>query len=309
MGILTRLSKAARDFLDHDCLSSAAAIAFYTVFSLPPLLTIIFSTALAVGFSEQQVTQVIEQELGLPMSTEQPQARGDAPDSPRLPPPSASPLKLTQPGGLSSAFGVILLLISASGVFAQLQFSLNKAWEVAPDPAQGGVWNFLTKRLLSMGLVLVLGFLLLVSLALTATMDQLWRWAGGAWEKTILGFVINETLAVGLATLLFAAIFKILPDAIIQWRDVWVGAAVTAVLFVIGKALIGWYLATARIGEDWGHSAVSAIGALVWVYYSSLIVLFGAEFTQVRTSRHQSEAEPQEGAVRAVQEKRLIPAS
>ncbi|HUQ71843.1 MAG TPA: YihY/virulence factor BrkB family protein [Planctomycetaceae bacterium] len=307
MGILTFLNKAGRDFLEDDCLSSGAAIAFYTVFSLPPLLTIVFASAIALGFSEQQVTHVIQRELGLPLATEEPDAKSDSEAAERQGTSSATPLGLEQLGSFSQAFGALLLLISASGVFGQLQYSLNKAWEVAPDPAQGGVWNFLSKRLLSIGLVVVLGFLLLVSLVLTAGMEQLWRWAGGTGEGSALGFVINELLAAGIATLLFAAIFQILPDAKIQWRDVWVGAAVTAVLFVIGKAVIGWYLATAHIGEDWGHSAVSVIGALVWVYYSSLIVLFGAEFTQVWSSRHQSRPEPEEGAVRAIQEQRLVP--
>jgi membrane protein len=309
MGIRTLLWKTVQDFLHDDCLSSGAAIAFYTVFSLPPLLTLVFTSAMAAGFTEQQVTHVLQQELGLPLSTETSDADEDAATSSGTTALNTTPLGLGDLGPLSQVLGILLLLISASGVFGQLQYALNKAWEVAPDPAQGGVWNFLSKRLLSMGLVLVVGFLLLVSLVITASMDQLWRWIGGAGPQSVVGFVIHELVAVGLATLLFAAIFQILPDARIQWRDVWMGAAVTAGLFVVGKAVIGWYLATAHIGQDWGHSAVSVIGALVWVYYSSLIVLFGAELTQVWSNRHPSATEPENGAVRVIQEERRIPSA
>lgn len=278
------LWQAARDFLDDDCLSSGAAIAFYTVFSLPPLLTIIFSLATATGFREEQVQDLIKQELGLPLGDKDDQQSAKAEDE--------------DTSLVARTVGVVLLLISASGVFGQLQYSLNKAWEVKPSPT-AGIWGFVVKRFLSIGLVLVIGFILLVSLVLTVFMEQLTRWVGvPSGEGQIVGIIINEVLAVGVATLLFAAIFYLLPDAKIQWRDVWVGAAVTALLFVIGKAVIGWYLATAHVGEDWGSSAVSVIGALVWVYYSSLIVLFGAELTQVWANRHGEGVVPVNGAVR-----------
>lgn len=140
----------------------------------------------------------------------------------------------------------MLLLVSGRGVFGQLQFSLNKAWSVTPDPLQGGVREFVMKRLLSMGLVLVLGFILLVLLVLTAVMDgMLWYVWGSVTEVPFVGMFVNEVLSFFIATLLFAAIFQILPDAKIRWQEVWVGAAFTALLFVIGKALIGWYLGTA----------------------------------------------------------------
>ena len=202
-------------------------------------------------------------------------------------------------GILQRVVGFVLLLISATAVFGQLQYSLDKAWGVAPDPNEGGFRQFLFKRLLSVGLVAVIGFLLLVSLILTSTLDAVLQWA---WRNYPLGQVVGqflgEVISFATVTLLFAAMFKILPDAKIQWRDVWVGAIFTSLLFSIGKLLIGWYLEFAQIGRDWGTASVSVVAALVWVYYSSLIVLFGAELTQVWAHRHVGAAEPEEGAVR-----------
>jgi len=312
MGVLTLLRKAFYSFLENDCLSSGAAMAFYTVFSLPPLLAIAYFVANASGFSEEQVTRLIEQDLDLPIASghageqSHPRPEGQTSSGASLP-TGGLPPRLRNFGAFSKLASVLLLLISASGVFGQLQYSLNKAWKVAPDPQQGGLRDFLMKRLLSIGLVLVIGFLLLFSLLLTTFLDQFWRLAGGAIGVVpYSGILINEGFAFLLAMLLFAATFQILPDAKIHWRDVWAGSAVTAGLFVTGKALIGWYLATARIGEDWGTSAASVVGVLVWVFYSSLIVLFGAEFTHALASAKGSSIEPADGAVQVIQEKRVV---
>jgi membrane protein len=308
------IKKAGQDFMDDDCLSSGAAIAYYTIFSLPPLLTIIFMFTTALGFSEHQVGDLLRQELGLPLVESQEGASGPSDSSSSSTTSTASdpgadlPLGLGNLGIISKLVGLCVLLVSATAIFGQLQYSLDKAWEVKPDPHQGGVWRFATKRLLSVGVVLVIGFLMLVSLVLTTLLDQVLKWIWHASPEGIaMGFVLNELLSLSITALLFAAMFKILPDAKIAWRDVWAGAICSAILFEVGKFLISWYLQHSGLGGSWGASAVSVIGALVWVYYSSLIVLFGAEFTQAWARQFGTAPEPEEGAVRVVTEERTIP--
>jgi membrane protein len=294
--------RSAQDFLEDDCLSSGAAIAYYTIFSLPPLLTIAFMIATSLGFSEKQVSQIIEKEAGLPVAHEDGALGATGGKSGE----KESALGLGSLGIVSKVVGVLMLLFAATGVFGQLQYSLDKAWEVAPDPNRGGIWAFISKRLLSAGLIVVLGLLLLVSLILTTVIDEVMRRVLGSFEASeFVGVLVNEVVALAVATLLFAAVFKILPDAKLQWRDVWVGAVFTAVLFVLGKVLIGLYLEHANVGSDWGDAAGSLIGALVWVYYSSLIVLFGAELTQVWVTTYGHGIEPAEGAVRVVEKKEI----
>lgn len=302
---------AGNEFLEDDCMSSGAAIAYYTIFSLPPLLAIVFMFTTMIGFSEQQVNQVIRRELGIPL-TEPPVSavRGSAPA-----PASASvdkgdsstsdgdqlPLGLGRIGIVSKIIGFCILLFSATGVFGQLQYSLDKAWEVKPDPEQGGFWRLISKRLLSVGIVVVLGFLLSVSLVLTTLLDEILKWGWGVSASgQAVGIVINELISLVVYTLLFAAMFKVLPDAKTHWRDMWFGAAITALLFEAGKFIIGWYLDRSQVGSDWGDSAGSVIGALVWVYYSSLILLYGAELTQVWIKHVGSGIQPADGAIRVV---------
>ena len=212
-------------------------------------------------------------------------------------------------GPISKAIGIIVLIFSATGVFAQLQHALNRAWEVEPDPEQSGIWNFLFKRLLSLGMIAVLAFLLLVSLVLTTMVEEIVGLVTGGSTGTfavVIGFILNALVTLTVATLLFAAMFKVLPDARMRWKDTWVGAFITAVLFVIGKTLLGWYLENSSIGSTWGSAAASMIAMLVWVYYTSLIVLFGAELAQVWANRYGAGIEPAKGAVRIVEEKRRV---
>jgi membrane protein len=212
-------------------------------------------------------------------------------------------------GPVSKVIGILLLVFSATGLFAQFQHALNRAWEVEPDPEQSGIWSFIFKRLLSLGMVAVIAFLLLVSLVLTTALDELVRLVTGGSSGTIatvIGFVLNSVATLAVATLLFAAMFKLLPDARMRWKDTWVGAFLTAVLFVIGKSLLGWYLQSSEIGSTWGSAAASMIAMLVWVYYTTLIVLFGAELAQVWAVRYGAGIEPAKGAVRIVEQKRHV---
>ena len=324
MAFFKALKRAVSDFSEDECMSSGAAIAYYAIFSIPPLLVLIFLAAGWLGVSPKKIDQVVKDQLGLPMETAgvqtdagsgQPAAAGPEESG------NGSTSELTgvadrasasQLGGVGMAsriIGAALLIFSATGLFAQLQFALNRAWEVEPDPEQGGVVRFIFKRVLSFGMIITVAFLLLISLVLTTLIDEIMAYLQGASPDTVamvLGVVLNNLAVLALATLLFAAMYKILPDAKMSWRDMWIGAGLTALLFVIGKSLIGWYLQSSDMGASWGSAAASMVGVLVWIYYSSLIVLFGAELTQVWAAEYGSGIEPAAGAVRKVEEKRHV---
>jgi membrane protein len=208
---------------------------------------------------------------------------------------------------LASIIGTVALLFGALGVFAELQDSLNTIWEVKPKP-QGGLIgtlkNLFLKRLLSFAMLAVIGFILLASLALSAGLAALNEWLAGMLPlPEFVMLAINFVISFGVITVLFASIFKILPDAKIAWRDVWLGAAVTSLLFTIGKLLIGLYLGNSNIGTSFGAAGALAL-LLIWVYYSAQIVFFGAEFTQVYANEYGSRIRPDEDAVRVTEEER-----
>lgn len=295
---LYRFRTAIQQFVEHDCLSYGAAIAYYTIFSLPPLLVMILALTGILGFTKTDVEHLIYGELGLPQT----QIQTDLPESMHLRPAVSNEayLAIGDLGAGSQLVGVLLFLFSATAIFAQLQSALNKIWQVAPDPRQGGFQGFLFKRLLTAGMVAAIWFVLLVSLTLTAVIGQIltaFKGAAPDFIEQLLALAVNEFATFAVAALLFAAIFKILPDAQLQWRDVWVGAIFTAALFIIGKIGIGWYLRISQVGSSWGASAASTAAALVWVYYSSLIVLFGAELSQVWATQYGDYIKPVEGAV------------
>lgn len=331
MKFFRAVKTAGKDFFDDECMVSGASLAYYTIFSLPPLLVIVFEIAGWFGVSHSQIDGMVKKQLGIPVteisqqqtpeqksgigSTQQSGetaqesgTSGDKSDSNK----QGGKSEVSQLAGMgivSRIIGIAILVFSATGLFAQLQHALNRAWEVEPDPEQGGVVRFVVKRLLSLGMVIVIAFLLLVSLVLTTLVDEivgkvLGSTPGGV--ETAAGIVLNAFVTLLLATILFAAMFKILPDAKTSWRDLVVGAAITSLLFVIGKTGIAWYLQNSQVGSGWGSAAASMVLVLVWVYYSSLIVLFGAELTQVWAREFGSGIEPVPGAVRMVEEKRHI---
>jgi membrane protein len=178
--------------------------------------------------------------------------------------------------------GFVTLLVGATGAFGQLQEALNTIWEVEPKKG-GGIWRLVRSRLLSFGTILGTGFLLLVSLSVSAAIGALVDVAKGVdWMAPYLA-ALDVVASLIVITCLFALIFKVLPDTTIEWRDVWVGAGLTAILFVVGKFAIGFYLGVSDVGSAYG-AAGSIIVILVWIYYSALILFFGAEFTQVWAS-------------------------
>ncbi len=270
--MLTRTWALAKDtvygYIEDDAMSRGAAVAYYTVFSIAPLLLI--ATAIAgIFFGEKAVEGAIAEQLeglvGRP-SAEAVQAmvKGAA---------------NTTKGTVATVISVVTLLLTASGVFAELQSALNVIWK-APPPQGDTFTRLVVARALAIGLVAATGFLLLVSLVVSAALTAVATWIGGLMpELTKLLSVANFAVSFLMVTLLFGAIYKILPDRQLRWRDVAVGAAVTALLFTVGKTLIGWYIGGAGIASAYG-AAGSLMVLLVWVFYSTQIFLLGAEFTK-----------------------------
>jgi membrane protein len=293
--MLQLLKSSVQEFIDDDCTTMAAALSYYTVFSLPPLLVLILLLVGAV-MDPQDVQGSLQSNLQSLMGPRAGQSVRTILQHAQLP----------GSGGLiATVVGIVVLVLGAAGVFGQLQAALNRAWGVQPDPAQGGIKNFILKRVFTFGMILALAFLLLVSLILSATLaafgDALGRWLPEGFSATLLQ-VVNFAISFGVIALLFAAMFRVLPDARIRWHDVWVGATVTAFLFVVGKTLIGIYLGHSNPGEAFGAAGSLAL-LLVWIYYSSMILLFGAEFTQVWADQRGAGVVPERGAVRAVRDR------
>lgn len=191
-------------------------------------------------------------------------------------------------GILATVIGVVVLLIGATTVFAELQDSLDRIWRAPVRVRSSGLWTLLRARVLSFGMIMGIGFLLMVSLVVSAALSALGRWWAplfGAWEITLQ--IVNLLVSFGLVTVIFAMIYKIMPRAHVQWRDVWIGAAVTSLLFSIGKSLIGLYIGKSGITSGFGAAGSLAV-VLVWVYYSAQIFLLGAEFTWVYAHSHGS---------------------
>ncbi len=287
------LRHAYEDFSDDDCMSMGAALAYYTIFSLPALLVVVLSVA-GLFWDAGEVRGALEQEIEGFVGETGKEGIATMID------------KANQPGrGLAaSIIGGVVLLLGATGVFGQLQHALNRVWEVEPDPAKGGLKNFIFKRVLSLGMVLAIGFLLLVSLVLTTVLSSVGDALGGLLPEQVSKVwpvAIHLLVSLVVITLLFAAMFKFLPDAQLTWRQVWFGSAVTALLFIVGKSLIGLYLANKDPGAY--GAAGSLVLILLWIYYTSLIVFFGAEFTQAWSTSHGEAIEPKPGAVRVAEKK------
>lgn len=293
----TLLKRSARDFMEDDCPRIAAALAYYTVFALPPLLILILTLVSAI-WDPQTIQRAMEGQFASMIGPEAAQQIHQILQNANRPGSS---------GPLATILSIAALIFGATGAFVQLQDALNRAWEVEPDPETGGIRHFIFKRVFSFGMILGVAFLLLVSLALSAALSSF----GEALAGMVPGLgpavlqAFNLAISFAVITGLFAAIFKILPDAHIAWRDVGVGAAATALLFIIGKFLIGLYVGRSDPGQAFGAAGSLAV-LLIWIYYSGLLVLFGAEFTQRWAESRGHGIEPEEGAVRVVSEKRHV---
>jgi len=294
-GLLAIFKQSFRDFMKDDCMTSAAALSYYTVFSLPAVLMLIMLLVSSV-MDPADVRGGLESQLESLMG---PSAGGEV----------RTILQETErPGGglIPTIVGIAALVFGATGALGQLQAALNRAWNVEPDPRQGGIKSFLTKRLFSLGMLLSIAFLLLVSLVVSAALgglgDRLSSFLPSGVSAPVLE-ALNFVISLLVIGFLFAAMFKVLPDAKVAWRSAWVGGFATALLFVVGKFLIGLYLGSSNPGEAYG-AAGSLIVLLLWIYYSGIIVLFGAEFTETWAESRGEGVQPEPGAVRVRREKR-----
>ncbi len=271
---------AASGWFNDRAPTMGAAIAYYTVFSIAPTVVLVIALAGFV-YGEEAASGALYAELRGLMGEQSAAAVERLVESANRP----------QTGRVAAIVGLVTLLIGATTVFAELQSSLNVIWRA--EPRKGSTWWLLLRtRLLSLSIVFVIGFLLLVSLVISAAISALGafvnRYAGGT-EAFLQA--MNFVVSFGVVTVLFAMIFKLLPDRDIAWRDVWFGAAVTSMLFSIGKLGIGYYIGTSGIASSYG-AAGTLIVLLVWVYYSAQILLFGAEVTRAWTERRGGKPPP-----------------
>jgi membrane protein len=287
------LKQAAWDWFDDQAPTLGAAVAYYTVFSLAPLFIIAVAIAGLVFGREAAQGQIFEQ-LRAMIGETSAAAMEDVVESANSQP---------RTGVFATIVGFVALIVGASGVFAQMQASLNAIWRVEPKPGRG-IWGLIQDRVLSFGFILIVGFLLLISLILTTIIAFIGEWFGGfvPGVETFIQ-ILNAILSLAVITLLFAMIFKFLPDVKIAWRDVWIGALITAGLFTAGKEVLGLYLGKSGIASSYG-AAGSLIVLLLWVYYSAQIVFFGAEFTKAYANKFGSRVIPAENAI-AVTKSRL----
>jgi len=247
-----------------------AALAYYTMFSIAPLLLIVISIAGLVFGQDAARGEILLQLRGM-MGEEGARAVEGLLASVNKPAQSAT----------ATLVGVGVLLVGATTVFAELQSALDRVWRAPAREETSGLWNLLRSRLLSFGMILGIGFLLMVSLVASAAIAVLGKWWGPMFEGwTVLASAVDFIVSFGLMTVLFALIYKIMPRVHIRWHDVWIGAAATALLFDIGKFLIGLYIGRSSVTSTFGAAGSLAV-MLMWVYYSAQIFLLGAEFTWV----------------------------
>jgi membrane protein len=285
LGTAWDLIKATfNDWIDDKAPRLGAALSYYTLFSLAPVLVIAIAVAGFVFGEEAARGQIVGQIEGL-VGVEGGKAIQLLLESVSKP----------STGVLATIIGFITLLVGATGVFVELQDALNTVWEVRPKPGQA-VKGLLRSRLLSFGVILGVGFLLMVSLVVSAGLAAFSRFVGDALPGYVLfGQIMNIVISLGVTTVLFAMIYKILPDVKLAWKDVWVGAASTAVLFTLGKFLIGLYIGKGSVASAYG-AAGSIVALMVWVYYSAQVLLLGAEFTQVYAERFGKHIVPADNA-------------
>ena len=272
------LKETVLSFIDDEALSRGAAIAFYTVTSIAPVLLIVVAVA-GLAFGRDAAQNAISTQLSGLMG----QQTADVLQS------AVASAAGKSSGILATIIGVATLIATASGVFGEMQSALNAIWKAKPQTTT--VSRLIQARATSLGLVAALGFLLIVSLAVSAGLTAFGNYLDSIVPigKLILP-ILNFAVSLALLAVLFAAIYKVLPDRRLQWRDVVIGAVVTAVLFTIGKTLIGWYLGSSAVASSYG-AAGGLIVLLLWVYYSVQVFLLGAEFTKIYANRHGSKQE------------------
>jgi len=286
-GIVALFKNTASEWIQDKCPQLGAALAYFTVFSLAPLVLVLLAVfGLIFGGSDQARQKI----------TEQLQYLVD-PSGIKVIQDIATNASKSHAGILATTIGVVVALFGASGVFGQLQDALNTIWGVKPKPG-GGIMGFIRTRFLSFAMVGGVCFLLLVSLTIETVLRGFSVYLRNVMPGgDIVALALFLIFDLAIIILLFAMIFRYLPDAKIAWRDVWVGATLTAVLFALGKLVLGLYLGSGAAGSAYG-AASSLITLLLWIYYAAQILLFGAEFTQVYANIYGTRVEPQEHAVK-----------
>jgi membrane protein len=276
-GIKSIVAQSLSAWLAHDASSMGAALAFYTLFSVAPILIIALAVAGYLFGANTAEAELLSQLRAL---------TGDAGvEALRN---LLSSAHYSDKRGAAASIGITTLLVGATSVFGELQRALDVIWGIPEGKTDGAWWELVRRRLLSFGMVLGVGFLLLVSLLASAALAALGGWMQSRfpWLRVLLP-VLDIAMSFGMTVLLFAMIYKYIPRQTIAWRDVWIGAAVTAFLFAVGKSLIGIYLGRSSFSSAYG-AAGSLIVLLLWIYYSAQIFLLGAEFTRVFAYAHGS---------------------
>lgn len=271
------LLESFKSWLDHRASSKGAALAFYTLFSLTPILILVIAVAGYFFGAQAAQGEIIGQIQGLvgPHGAQAIQALLAAAHNPTS-------------GLIATVSAIALLLVGMTSAFAELKDSLDEIWNV-PQPRASAIMTLLRTRLLSFGIVLALALMLLISLVISAALAVLERYIaniGGGGSLVVLSF-LSSLISFSIIAALFAVIYKTLPDAPLSWRDVWIGAVVTALLFTLGKYLIGLYLGNSDVASSFG-AAGSLVALLLWIYYSAQIFFLGAEFTRQYALRHGS---------------------
>lgn len=279
------LAKAAINaWIDDFAPSMGAAISYYTVFSIAPLLVIVIAVAGAV-FGDEAVRGSLQAQMaGLVGDDGATAIQGLVADA-----------RHPDEGLLAGGISLVILLVGATTVFGEIQSALDRIWHVPEQAKPSGIWGLLRARILSFGLILGLAFLLMTSLAVSAAVAAVGSWFGSflpAWELLLQAVNLAISLVVGIG--LFAMIYKLMPSVPIAWRDVWVGSAVTACLFEVGKMLIGLYMGKAGISSSYAAAGSIAV-ILIWVYYAAQVFLLGAEFTKVYAADRLQMASPMQG--------------
>jgi membrane protein len=279
------LVATAKEWNADDPFRQSAIIAYYAIFSIPGLLMIIIWTAGAI-FGAEAIRGELSAQISGIMGAEAAKGIEDL----------LTNAELNQSSFIMKAIGVLTLVFGATTLFFQLQKSLNYIWEVEADP-NNGIKKLVIDRASSLGLILVIAFLLLITLVLSAIISVIGNWMERNFGEYFLYLiqVINFVISLGVVSLLFAVMFKFLPDVDISWRSVWVGSVVTAVLFVIGKTLLGLYFGYADPSSSFG-AAGTIILVMLWVNYTCLILFFGAEFTQVHARKYHHKIRPSKHA-------------
>lgn len=290
------LKMALVRFIEDQCSTLAASLAYYTVFALPSImyllltfLTVSLSFGSDTSHAELRARRFVQQQATALIGNKAAASQIDA---------ILESSRNEQGSGWKAIISLIGIVVGATGVVIALQDSLNRVWRVKPDERLGGIRTFLFKRLLSLGMILGFGFVLLATLLINTLLSLSVEYVGGRLGiSSWLGIVVNYVVSTVIITLIFGSIFKFMPDAKIRWRDVAIGALGTSVMFLLGRVGLQWYLSFADPSQQLGSAAASLAAVFLWIYYASSVLLLGAEFTQAWSHRHGEKVVPELGAI------------